>query len=165
MTLVPLASRLEEFIHLGHGAVENGHGKPWSFMLRTRFWPMTASPINPISAYLTEHLQKNIKDHSSRRGLLVMVGQRRRLLDYLHHTDLPRYQTVTKKAQAAPLILPFFSSGNLHARPRIWPRSISLARKREQADAQDEFRGNKVPLTWGDFNQHLTQMARPFGVD
>ena len=47
--------------------------------------------------HLTEHLQKNVKDHSSRRGLLVMVGQRRRLLDYLHTTDVGRYQTVTKK--------------------------------------------------------------------
>ena len=47
--------------------------------------------------HLTEHLQGNMKDHSSRRGLLMMVGQRRRLLDYLHDTDLPRYQTVTKK--------------------------------------------------------------------
>jgi small subunit ribosomal protein S15 len=46
---------------------------------------------------LTEHLQKNNKDHSSRRGLLVMVGQRRRLLDYLHSTDASRYVTVTKK--------------------------------------------------------------------
>ncbi len=47
--------------------------------------------------HLTEHLQKNKKDHSSRRGLLMMVGQRRRLLDYLHITDLSRYQTVTRK--------------------------------------------------------------------
>ena len=47
--------------------------------------------------HLTEHLQKNKKDHSSRRGLLMMVGQRRRLLDYLHQTDLNRYQAVTKK--------------------------------------------------------------------
>jgi small subunit ribosomal protein S15 len=47
--------------------------------------------------HLTEHLQKNKKDHSSRRGLLMMVGQRRRLLDYLHTTDLNRYQAVTKK--------------------------------------------------------------------
>ena len=46
---------------------------------------------------LTEHLQQNVKDHSSRRGLLMMVGQRRRLLDYLHTTDAPRYQAVTKK--------------------------------------------------------------------
>ena len=47
--------------------------------------------------HLTEHLQKNKKDHSSRRGLLMMVGQRRRLLDYLQITDVNRYQTVTKK--------------------------------------------------------------------
>ena len=47
--------------------------------------------------HLTEHLQKNKKDHSSRRGLLMMVGQRRRLLDYLQTTDLNRYQAVTKK--------------------------------------------------------------------
>ena len=47
--------------------------------------------------HLTEHLQTNKKDHSSRRGLLMMVGQRRRLLDYLQTTDLGRYQTVTKK--------------------------------------------------------------------
>lgn len=47
--------------------------------------------------HLTEHLQKNKKDHSSRRGLLMMVGQRRRLLDYLHTTDVNRYQAVTKK--------------------------------------------------------------------
>jgi small subunit ribosomal protein S15 len=46
---------------------------------------------------LTEHLQKFIKDHSSRRGLLMMVAQRRRLLDYLHTTNLERYQEVTKK--------------------------------------------------------------------
>ena len=47
--------------------------------------------------HLTEHLQTNKKDHSSRRGLLIMVSQRRRLLDYLHTTDTSRYQTITKK--------------------------------------------------------------------
>jgi len=47
--------------------------------------------------HLTDHLQKFKKDHSSRRGLLVMVGQRRRLLDYLHNTDVNRYQAITKK--------------------------------------------------------------------
>ncbi len=46
---------------------------------------------------LTEHLQNNKKDHSSRRGLLMMVGQRRSLLDYLHNTDVTRYQSITKK--------------------------------------------------------------------
>jgi small subunit ribosomal protein S15 len=42
-------------------------------------------------------LQKNSKDHRSRRGLLMMVGQRRRLLDYLRNTDVNRYQVITKK--------------------------------------------------------------------
>ncbi len=46
---------------------------------------------------LTSHLQQNNKDNSSRRGLLLMVGQRRRLLDYLHNTDTARHQTVVKK--------------------------------------------------------------------
>ena len=47
--------------------------------------------------HLTGHLQGNKKDHSSRRGLLMMVGQRRRLLEYLQNEDLGRYQAVTKK--------------------------------------------------------------------
>jgi small subunit ribosomal protein S15 len=47
--------------------------------------------------HLTTHLQGNVKDHSSRRGLLMMVGQRRRLLDYLSTTDVARYQAITKK--------------------------------------------------------------------
>ncbi len=46
---------------------------------------------------LTEHLQTFKKDHASRRGLLMMVGQRRRLLDYLHGTDSKRHQAVIKK--------------------------------------------------------------------
>ncbi len=46
---------------------------------------------------LTDHLQKHKKDHSSRRGLLMMVGKRRRLLDYLNTTNTNRYQSVTKK--------------------------------------------------------------------
>lgn len=46
---------------------------------------------------LTEHLQGNKRDHSSRRGLLKMVGERRRLLDYLSRTDTRRYQELIKK--------------------------------------------------------------------
>lgn len=41
---------------------------------------------------LTEHLQKHMKDHSSRRGLIGMVGRRRRLLDYLSGKNEERYQ-------------------------------------------------------------------------
>ncbi|MBA3456611.1 MAG: 30S ribosomal protein S15 [Deltaproteobacteria bacterium] len=42
--------------------------------------------------HLTEHLKNNPKDHHSRRGLLLMVGQRRSLLDYLKRKDLERYR-------------------------------------------------------------------------
>jgi len=45
-------------------------------------------------AYLTEHFKVHMKDHHSRRGLLMMVGQRRRLLDYLKSKNLPRYRSV-----------------------------------------------------------------------
>jgi len=41
---------------------------------------------------LTEHLRTHKKDHHSRRGLLMMVGQRRRLLDYLIKTDIAKYR-------------------------------------------------------------------------
>lgn len=47
--------------------------------------------------HLTEHLQAHKKDHSSRRGLLMMVGERRKLLDYLQDKDQARYLAVTKK--------------------------------------------------------------------
>ena len=47
--------------------------------------------------HLTEHLQVHKKDHSSRRGLLIMVGERRKLLDYLQDRDQARYEAVTKK--------------------------------------------------------------------
>ena len=47
--------------------------------------------------HLTDHLQKHRKDFSSRRGLLMLVGHRRRLLNYLHDNDTVRYQAVTKK--------------------------------------------------------------------
>ena len=42
--------------------------------------------------YLTEHFQTHKKDHHSRRGLLAMVSQRRRLLDYLNRQDSQRYR-------------------------------------------------------------------------
>jgi small subunit ribosomal protein S15 len=44
--------------------------------------------------YLTEHLQTNKKDHSSRLGLLKLVGQRRRLMRYLKKVDLQRWNTI-----------------------------------------------------------------------
>ena len=47
--------------------------------------------------HLTGHLQKHAKDHHSRRGLLMMVGQRRRLLNYLKKTEVKRYRTLIEK--------------------------------------------------------------------
>ena len=45
-------------------------------------------------AYLTEHLKEHKKDHHSRRGLLKMVGQRRRMLSYLSKKDINRYREI-----------------------------------------------------------------------
>lgn len=47
--------------------------------------------------YLTEHFKSHAKDHHSRRGLLKLVGRRRRLLDYLKKTDAERYRTIIDK--------------------------------------------------------------------
>ena len=48
-------------------------------------------------AYLTEHFKVHRKDHHSRRGLLKLVGKRRRLLDYLKKKDITRYQRVIER--------------------------------------------------------------------
>ena len=47
--------------------------------------------------YLTEHFKTHAKDHHSRRGLLKLVGQRRRLLDYLKSKDSDRYAELIKR--------------------------------------------------------------------
>ena len=46
---------------------------------------------------LNEHLRDHRKDHHSRRGLLMLVGRRRRLLNYLRDSDLERYRTVLRE--------------------------------------------------------------------
>jgi small subunit ribosomal protein S15 len=47
--------------------------------------------------YLTEHFRAHKKDHHSRRGLLKIVGQRRRLLDYLKKQEMERYRVIINK--------------------------------------------------------------------
>ena len=47
--------------------------------------------------YLTEHFKSHAKDHHSRRGLLKLVGQRRRLLDYVKQKDAERYADLIRK--------------------------------------------------------------------
>jgi small subunit ribosomal protein S15 len=46
---------------------------------------------------LTEHLRAHSKDHHSRRGLLMLVGQRRRLLNYLNRHDVERYRSIVQE--------------------------------------------------------------------
>jgi small subunit ribosomal protein S15 len=46
---------------------------------------------------LTDHFRSHKKDHHSRRGLLMMVGKRRRLLDYLKRTDVERYRSLIEQ--------------------------------------------------------------------
>ena len=48
-------------------------------------------------SYLTEHLKMHKKDHHSRRGLLILVGRRRSLLDYLKRKDVIRYRSLIEK--------------------------------------------------------------------
>ena len=47
--------------------------------------------------HLTQHFADHKNDHHSRRGLLILVGRRRRLLDYVKKTDFARYDTLIKK--------------------------------------------------------------------
>ncbi|MFT4298697.1 MAG: 30S ribosomal protein S15 [Aeromicrobium sp.] len=48
-------------------------------------------------AHLTEHLKEHKHDHHSRRGLLLLVGQRRRLLNYVQNTDIERYRSLIER--------------------------------------------------------------------
>jgi small subunit ribosomal protein S15 len=47
--------------------------------------------------YLTTHLKLHVKDHASRRGLIMMVNKRRRLLDYLNRRDPDRYREIVER--------------------------------------------------------------------
>lgn len=63
----------------------------------------TGSPESQIAlfsyriAHLTEHLKVNKKDYTTERSLTIMVGKRRRLLNYLKDRDIERYRTIVKK--------------------------------------------------------------------
>ena len=48
-------------------------------------------------SHLTEHLKQHKHDHHSRRGLLLLVGQRRRLLNYLQKTEIDRYRSIIER--------------------------------------------------------------------
>ncbi len=70
-----------------HGRSENDTGSPEVQVA------MLTHRIN----HLTEHLKEHKHDHHSRRGLLLLVGQRRRLLNYLSKKDITRYRRLIEK--------------------------------------------------------------------
>jgi small subunit ribosomal protein S15 len=70
-----------------HGRTENDTGSPEVQVA------MLTHRIN----HLTEHLKEHKHDHHSRRGLLLLVGQRRRLLNYLSKKDITRYRRLIEK--------------------------------------------------------------------
>ncbi len=61
--------------------------------------PVQIALLTKQVAELTAHLKKHPKDHHSRRGLLMMVGKRRRLLNYLEKTDEKGYRAIVKKLE------------------------------------------------------------------
>lgn len=67
-----------------HGASDQDTGRP----------EVQIAIFSRRISHLTEHLRRNPKDHSSRRGLLQLVGKRRRLLDYLAARDIERYRAI-----------------------------------------------------------------------
>ncbi len=84
---MPLAKEHKETLIAEYGSHEGDSGSP-----EVQIALLTAR-IN----HLTGHLKVHKKDHHSRRGLLMMVGQRRRLLNYLTKIDISRYRAVIAK--------------------------------------------------------------------
>ena len=79
MALTPKAEIIAK-----HGSSENDTGSP----------EVQIALLTDRIQHLTEHLQTHAKDHHSRRGLLMLVGRRRRLLDYLRDIDIERYRAL-----------------------------------------------------------------------
>jgi small subunit ribosomal protein S15 len=79
MALTPKADIIAK-----HGQSENDTGSP----------EVQIALLTDRIQHLTEHLKTHPKDHHSRRGLLMLVGRRRRLLDYLNDIDVERYRAL-----------------------------------------------------------------------
>lgn len=84
---MPLASDVKKQIitEYGASATDTGSAEVQIAMLSRRI------------SDLTEHLKTHKHDHHSRRGLLLLVGQRRRLLNYLTKTDVSRYRSIIER--------------------------------------------------------------------
>ena len=84
---MPLAQDVKKQIMTDYATVENDTGSP----------EVQVAMLTKRIAYLTEHLKMHKHDHHSRRGLLLLVGRRRRLLGYLAKTDITRYRSLIER--------------------------------------------------------------------
>jgi len=84
---VPLAQDVKKQIMTDYATVENDTGSP----------EVQVAMLTKRIADLTDHLKMHKHDHHSRRGLLLMVGRRRRLLGYLSKTDITRYRALIER--------------------------------------------------------------------
>lgn len=84
---MPLTSEVKKQIVAEYGASDADTGSP----------EVQIAMLSRRISDLTEHLKTHKHDHHSRRGLLLLVGQRRRLLNYLTRTDISRYRSVIER--------------------------------------------------------------------
>jgi small subunit ribosomal protein S15 len=84
---VPLASDVKKQIISEYGAASGDTGSA----------EVQIAMLSKRIGDLTEHLKTHKHDHHSRRGLLLLVGKRRRLLNYLHRTDINRYRSIIER--------------------------------------------------------------------
>jgi len=84
---VPLATDVKKQIIAEYGSGESDSGSA----------EVQVALLSRRISDLTEHLKAHKHDHHSRRGLLLLVGQRRRLLNYLARTDINRYRSVIER--------------------------------------------------------------------
>ena len=84
---MPLAQDVKKQIITEYGSVEGDTGSP----------EVQVALLSQRIRDLTEHLKQHKHDHHSRRGLLLLVGQRRRLLNYLAKTDINRYRSIVER--------------------------------------------------------------------
>ncbi len=84
---MPLATDVKQRIMTEYATVERDTGSP----------EVQVAMLSQRIKDLTEHLKQHKHDHHSRRGLLLLVGRRRRLLDYLRKTDIARYRALIER--------------------------------------------------------------------
>ncbi len=84
---MPLATDVKQRIMTDYATVERDTGSP----------EVQVALLSQRIKDLTEHLKIHKHDHHSRRGLLLLVGRRRRLLDYLRRTDIARYRSLIER--------------------------------------------------------------------